>query len=310
MDPHGKRSTTTSKSEAAKKNRARESVDDSRRRFLAASAAGVAGIGAIGSMGSAAAATGENRLEIEGFGTRTSYSFTVDSNLAGEQLTDEDEIVRKSAHGAVGSGTDVYTFDGEMHAFDFDDSGEINVTLNGEPARVGGYPEHVIAIQGVGTRTSYSFTVGNALDISSAYGGSYNSEDEFNTFACEGAVRSGTDAYTFDGPLYSFDFDQSGAVNVLLDGKPARVGNRPDHHLWVYSRGGYSSYDFSVSGSISEGESVEGEDSINGSSASGAVGSRGKDDYLYTGDLESLSVSGDADVYVDLEEVDENDYNG
>lgn len=310
MDSHSKISTGKPKSTAANDRRARQSVDDSRRRFLAVGAAGVVGLGAVGSIGSVTAATGENTLEIQGFGTRTSYSFTVGDNLSGDRLTREDEIVRKSAHGAVGSGKDIYRFDGPLYAFDFDRSGEINVTLNGEPAHVGQRPDHVIAIEGTGTRTSYAFTVSDNLDDSNAYGGNYSLEDEFNISAAEGAVANGTDAYTFDGPLYSFDFDQSGAVNVILDGKPAHVGNRPDHQLAIYSRGSYCSYDFSVTGSISEATDVDSGDSINGSSASGAVDNNGEDLYTYTGDLVSLNLSDYADVFLDLKEIDEDDYNG
>ena len=61
--------------------KSRQSVGVTRRRFLATSAVGVAGLGALGSAGSAAAANDEHTLVIEGFGSPTSYSFTVGDNL-------------------------------------------------------------------------------------------------------------------------------------------------------------------------------------------------------------------------------------
>jgi len=51
-------------------------------------------------------------------------------------LNPEDEISNQSASGAVSGGTDTYTFDGELVAFDFDGA-PINVYLDGESARVG-----------------------------------------------------------------------------------------------------------------------------------------------------------------------------
>ena len=80
---------------------------------------------------------GDHTLQIEGSGSRTTYSFTVNNNLEGAgNLNPEDEISNQSASGAVGGGSDAYTFDGDLRAFDFDGA-PINVYLDGEPARVG-----------------------------------------------------------------------------------------------------------------------------------------------------------------------------
>ena len=83
-----------------------------------------------------------NTLSIEGGSGRTSYSFTVSSNLQGvDGLNSEDDILndRHSASGTVDEGeTDTYSFEGDLRAFDLD--GTANILLNGQPAHVGRRP--------------------------------------------------------------------------------------------------------------------------------------------------------------------------
>ena len=280
-------------------------------------AAGAVGTGSLGMVGASdtvrAAAEGSHTLVIEGFGTTTSYSFTVGSNLQkskadGASVNDSDDIMGESAHGAVGGGKDAYTFDGPFYAFDFDRSGEVNVTLDGEPAHVGNRPDHVLVIDGVGPTTPYSFTVGDNLEKSKADNASISSSDDIVRQSAHGAVGDGTDAYTFDGPFYAFDFDRSGAVNVTLDGEPAHVGNRPDHVLAIKGVDGGASYTFAVEENLKKSEaygaSIDSSDEIKGLNAyaAGAVGG-GVDSYTFDGRLRSFDFdrSGTIQVLLDGE---------
>ena len=172
-------------------------------------------------------------LQIQGQGLRTTYGFTVSNNLqkstaGGGTISEGDHITNenRSASGLVHDGTDAYTFDGDLVAFDFD--GEVNVLLDGESAHVGQRPDHFLQIQGQGIRTTYSFTVSDNLRKSTAGGGTISEGDRITNQnrSASGLVRDGTDAYTFDGDLVAFDFD--GEVNVLLDGESAHVGHLPD----------------------------------------------------------------------------------
>jgi hypothetical protein len=238
-------------------------------------------------------------LEIEGFGTHTPYSFSVEDNLqksaAGDAtISNSDTIVEQSAHGSVGSGTDAYTFDGSLHAFDFDQSGEINVTLNGQPARVGQRPDHLLVVEGFGSPTSYSFTTSSFPFQSDAQGATIDPQDENSANGASGVVGGGKDAYTYKGRLRAFDFDRSGELRVTIDGKPARVGNRPDRILRISANGEYSPYEFSISGSIRGEKSVESQqDTVSGTSVSGAVSGYGNDQYAFDGELTSLSFPGE-----------------
>jgi hypothetical protein len=281
----------------------------SRRSFLASTAVTTAGVVGLGAVGSAAAMT-EHTLVIEGSGSSTPYSFTVGDNLqkstaGGASINSSDDIVGQSAHGAVGGGKDAYTFTGPLYAFDFDRSGEINVTLDGEAAHVGNRPDHVLSIEGFGSTTSYSFTVGDNLQKSTADGASINNSDDIVAQSAHGAVGGGKDAYTFDGQLYSFDFDRSGEINVTLDGKPAHVGNRADHTLLIEGFGTNTPYSFAVSSGITVqtdaySASVNESDNTNSYGAAGAV-QAGKDAYTYAGRLQSFDFrrSGEINVTID-----------
>ncbi len=247
---------------------------------------------------------GSHTLEIMGSGDRASYSFSVDGNLQGSgNLQDGDNVFNdgQSAAGAVTGGTDTYTFDGDLRAFNF--SGDaINVHLDGEPAHVGQRPDHLLQIEGQGTSTPYSFNVSSNLQG----GGNLQNNDNIvnNGWSASGEVGDGTDSYTFDGDLVSFDFD--GTVNVLLDGQSAHVGQHPDHLLQIEGTGTSVDYDFTVSGGLQKttagGGSINSSDDItnNGQSAAGSVGG-GTDSYTFDGDLRAFDLDGEMNVLLDGE---------
>ncbi|WP_080503523.1 polysaccharide deacetylase family protein [Halococcus thailandensis] len=197
-----------------------QSTNVKRRRFLAAGIAGVTGLGILGSTSNAAAA-GKHTLVIEGTGDRTNYSFTVDGNLSGEDLTSEDDINGSSAHGAVAPGQDVYRFDGSLHAFTYDGA-SVAVKLDGDWAHVGQRPDYVLTITGTGSYASYAFDVTDNLQPH--YG--ITSEDNISGTHAEGAVRNGTDAYLLNGDLEAFSF--KGEIAVKQNGQWAHVGQLPE----------------------------------------------------------------------------------
>jgi lipopolysaccharide export system protein LptA len=232
----------------------------------------------------------DHALVIDGAGSRTDYSFTVNGDLVGsDTITSEDSITGSSAIGAVGPGKDCYGFTGELIAFELD--GKANVTVDGKPAHVGQRPDHVLTIDGAGSRTDYSFSVSGDLEGI----GSLTSEDTITGSSATGAVGPGADRYGFSGELVAFDLD--GEANVTIDGKPAHVGQYPDHMLTINGAGSRTDYRFSVSGDL-RGESLTGEDDISGSSATGAVGG-GQDRYAFDGNIEQLSL--DSRVRIDID---------
>src|SRR5699024_8294435 len=113
----------------------------------------------------------DHALIIDGAGSRAEYSFSVSGKIAGNgRLTPEDSISDSTATGAVGDGgRDCYGFSGELVSFDLD--GEANVTLDGEPAHVGRRSDHVLVIDGAGSRAEYSFSVSDEIAASSSLSG-------------------------------------------------------------------------------------------------------------------------------------------
>nr|WP_237713474.1 pre-peptidase [Halococcus hamelinensis] len=285
------------------------SVDVSRRKFLAASAVGIAGLGAVGS---ATAAPDKHTLVITGTGPSTSYSFTVGGNLEkstadGASINSSDEIVGNSAHGGVGNGTDAYTFTGPLYSFDFDQSGAIDVDLDGEAARVGQRPDHTLVIEGT---ANYSFATESYPLVSRAYGATIDQDDRRNKYGAAGSVQSGKDAYKYDGELQAFDLD--GEARVTIDGKAAHVGQRPDQAVILFTDEEYASaeYEFTVSGSVREvlhddrGEGADGY-TIAGNTVSGSVWGNTYDKVAFDGQILSLSSNHDSalNVYSNYEKL-------
>lgn len=289
-------------------------TDISRRKFLATSAVGIAGLGAVGS---AAAAPDKHTLVIGGTGSKSNYSFTVGRNLEkstadGATIDGDATITNNSAHGLVGSGKDAYTFDGELVAFNFDFWNPINVLLDGEPAHVGMRPDHFVEIEGTGPATNYTFSANANLEKSTAHGATIGGEDRiFNDgVTASGRVNSGKDAYTFydntlDGNLPAFNFDGA-PINVLLDGKPAHVGQNYDHLLQIQGTGSPATYNFTVSGrrrlaaTIKAGGTFDDSDTYADNEAEGMVTNE-SDVYRFDGELQTFDLDGRANVLVDGE---------
>ena len=167
----------------------------------------------------------------------------------------------------------------------------------------GGGDGRVLTISGTGSKTTYSFTVDGSLNEESGLTG----EDSINGSGATGVVGGGDDSYRFTGAVTAFDLD--GDANVSIDGSEIDPAQYPDHVLTIEGTGTGTSYQFSVSGDIEKstanGGSINSGDDISGSTASGSVGG-GNDSYVFSGDVESFSLDGDADVLLNGEQVDPN----
>lgn len=229
-------------------------------------------------------------LVIEGQGPNTQYSFSTGGNLSkstayGAGTNSDDEIFGYSAHGNVRGGKDAYTFDGGVYAFNYDSSRELRVLLNGATIDVENEFDHYLMIEGTGPRTSYTFSTSQYPFSTDTNGAKRNSDDTVSENTVHGFVSGGKDAYQFRGDLLAFDFDRSGGVEVTLDGKPARVGNRPDHLLEIEADEERCKYLFETEGSVYEIEGIDPEDEVSDRKANGYVEGSDRDVYGYDGDL-------------------------
>ena len=123
-----------------------------------------------------------------------------------------------------------------------------------------------------------------------------------NGKSASGAIRGGSDEYAFTGDLLRFEL--AGEATVLLNGEEldeSAIQNPSLTPLTIQGSGERADYEFTVTGDLEGAGGLTGEDSIEGRTATGAVGN-GQDSYLFSGEITSFTLIGSARVLVDGEE--------
>lgn len=247
-----------------------------------------------------------NTLRIEGLGGFAYYAFLTTGTVNPDGgITGEDTIDGATASGAVGGGTDSYTFEGDLQYLYVGDGARAFV--NNQEVDPDG-SESVVSIQGDGTYTSYSFSL-TINDIITGTKG-LTGEDSGGTGSASGATAGGTDTYTFTGTFSSFK--KTGSAAVILNGQEVDPSLFPPFSgrsstLRIQGSGGRTFYAFQASGNVSPDGGITSEDSINGTGASGAVGG-GTDAYTFEGNLQYLYVGDGASVYLNNQKIDPDRY--
>jgi hypothetical protein len=237
------------------------------------------------------------------------YAIDVDGTVEPTDDVEGDERVDGGRlTGTVGPerGTDTYEFRGRLT--DLNVEGDATVLLDGREIdpesvgeRVAGLPNTLRiqkgdALDGV---AEYEVTVGSRL------AGARDFEDTVSGRTASGRVgpESGTDTVYFAGPIESFGLN--GDAEVYLNGErvdPAALGTER-HALRVTKRGaavGRVDFEVSASGDVSAGGDFESTDEIDGQTARGRIGPEsGTDTVLFTGEITSFDLDGDATVYLD-----------
>ncbi len=218
-------------------------------------------------------------IEIRGTGERADYTFSVSGTLQpGSGLSGEDSILGQTATGAVRGGVDQYQFSGDITNFLND--GSVQVFVNGVDRTIElTNPADRITIDGLGTFTSYDFTVTGEIAPTRAL----TTEDSISADAksASGAVRGGSDAYMISGDITTLNVDSRARVNV----------DDAEKTITILGEGALARYQIVVSGSLRRTSALTAEDSISadGTTATGAV-RRGFDTYVYSGAIESVSI--------------------
>ncbi|WP_224447659.1 glycoside hydrolase family 16 protein [Haloprofundus salilacus] len=140
--------------------------------------------------------------------------------------------------------------------------------------------------------------------------------------ASDGSSASGTVSKTSSLPGFWYDgeitaFTYSGALEAFIDDQPVdpdTLGGSSDSDdssgsslpntlaIDGSSYSGSASYSLTVSGAIESANGLDEEDSISGTTATGGVAG-GRDEYAFEGELTSLSLDGQADVFVNGQRV-------
>ena len=250
-----------------------------------------------------------NRLRVQATGDLTTYEFAVSGALeAGPDFDTDgtDGIDGSSAQGQVNTtGSDDYYFGGEVTRFERD--GDLEVYVNGEEVDPDGFgsdePARSLSVVGTGPRVEYELSVSGELEKSTARDGSINSSDEIDGSTATGYVLGGTDSYRFAGEITDLAIDDPDAVSVYLDGEEIDLSRFDDEDTFelTISNRGYdepATYQFTVTGKIEATASVNPNDEIDGSTATGQVNG-GADTYRYTGAITAFDNDGPLDVAID-----------
>jgi hypothetical protein len=246
----------------------------------------------------------DNTLTIDSTGGRYSYEFTVSGDLEKRDMADPNDTVSgNTASGqGGGSGRDRYSFSGEITTFDLD--GDAVVTLNGERIDVSQYAGNTLVIDGNSGRYSYTFLVSGGLEK----GDAADPNDIIRGKTATGQGGSGgRDSYTFSGQILAFDLN--GDATAYLNGEKIDPDRYPNHVLTIGGDGSRTDYAFTVSGEVTGGSSLTDEDSVSGSSVTGAVWS-GTDSYAFSGGILTLDVDSGATVFLDGEQVNPDQFSG
>ncbi|WP_256686338.1 S8 family serine peptidase [Halococcus qingdaonensis] len=249
----------------------------------------------------------ENIISIDGSGRHTDYSITVSGDLAkstanGGTIGSSSEISGSTATGYVWGGTDSYAFSGEIINLDIGTGAD--VFINGERTDPNQYAGNILSIEGQDSRADYTFSISGKITKSTANGGTIGSSSDVSGSTATGYVWGGTDSYAFSGDIESFNLD--GKANVTLNNEPAHVGRRPDHIFSIEGQGSRADYTLSVTEDLSKSTANNGtigsSSEVSGSTATGYVWG-GTDSYAFSGKIASLSLDGDASIYLDGQKI-------
>ena len=249
-----------------------------------------------------------NRLRIQATGSLTNYEFTVSGDLeAGPEFdTDGTDVISGSTgRGRVNTtGSDDFYFGGEITRFERD--GELEVYVDGERVDPDSFLPRELRVSNreYDEPATYEFSISE--DLAATDSVNTTDGDEINGRSADGRVNGGADTYRFAGEIDSFAYD--GSLDLYVDGEQADPNgfgsSEPARSLSIVSEGPRVEYEFAVSGALEKttarNGSINGNDEIDGSSASGLVYG-GTDSYAFDGELTDLVVDDPAGVTVFLD---------
>ncbi len=222
--------------------------------------------------------------------------YGLDTSIRNEDDLNGETIVE----GELNGGTDSYLYSGDVTDLRADVL--LEVYINGDIVRYSDLERDIITIDGCGCETAreYTFTVETDVAKTDAYNGSINSSDTIDGSEVSGSVVGGRDSYAYTGEIQSIDVPSS--VQVLKNGTEVTPGSLlpeeqfdprtlPNKMTISIDRQERVDYGFSVTGNLEVGplgNSSSGDRAANGYGR-GYGANTGADEYLYCGELESIS---------------------
>ena len=242
----------------------------------------------------------------------TRYEFTVDgeverSNYRGASIDDDDSVEDGRVHGVVANWRDAFRFSGDVTELTVDGPG--SVSINDEqvdPADYGVDLPHTLTVEGQGTPTSFEISVDGTIELE----GADAPEADATTISgstVQSSVTDGSQSFRFSGALTDVTIID-GEAEISLDGEVIVPNAYGEHELLPHAIvidgtdvEEPSAYSFETSGAVVESTfrdaTIDDDDVIEGRAVRGVAGNW-LDAYWFGGDLEDVTVRGDAHVDV------------
>ena len=183
----------------------------------------------------------------------------------------------------------------------FETDGEALIYFNDERMIADQFPNNTITIASNGDESTYDLAVSNALGKSNGMDATADDNDDRSGASASGQVdEGGRDSYGFSGEITSFELD--GGATVYRNGEAIDPDKLPNNTLTISSTGERASYEVNVDGDIEKrarnGATIDDNDDLSGTTATGQVGEGGRDSYSIAGDITNFELDGDAVVYL------------
>ncbi|WP_199693926.1 hypothetical protein [Halococcus sp. IIIV-5B] len=235
----------------------------------------------------------------------TSDGVVKSASMDGATVDPNDGIENDTVTGQVGDGgRDSYAFPGEVVSLDVD--GDATVYRDGQqvdPTEIG---SSVLTIEGA-PETDYELGVSGDLEKSTAMTNTtIDDPDTLDGSNASGHVDGGRDSYEFSGEITRLVLD--GGANLYYNGEmvdPSRylpdtisIDGAPGTEYEIATTDGI------VKSTVVDGTTVDPNDDIDGTTATGQVGGGGRDSYAILGEITRLRLDGGANLYYNEDSVD------
>lgn len=279
-----------------------------RRALLRAGGLGLAGV--VGLAGTANAAPNSLTIASHFAPDPANYIVTVSGDIekstaAGATLNGNDSVGPGRASGRVVNGRDSYEYTGRITQIGADEA--IDLWHNGARVDPATFLPTVITIEGTGSPATYALSIDGYFVKSTAMGATINGNDIIDSFTASGSVVGGRDSYATAAEIVGLDLEDPESVTVYINGREVDPQTLQPEGSELLTFAGGGTYAFTVTGSLRKsrefGATINGNDSIDGSSASGQVRG-GRDSYRFVGEIESLTTDGNVTVYRNRERID------
>ncbi|WP_195156022.1 right-handed parallel beta-helix repeat-containing protein [Halococcus agarilyticus] len=239
----------------------------------------------------------------------TEYELAASESLekttrANATIDPNDEIEGTTASGQVGEGgRDSYAITGEITRLVLD--GGANLYYNGESVDPAKYLANTVTIES-DSRVEYTIETSDGIAKSAAMGAA-DPNDTVSGRSVSGQVGAGgRDSFAYPGEITNLTTD--GNATVYRNGERIDPDELGSTDTFTIEAAPETEYEFGVDGELKKtaaaNATVDPNDTIEGTTASGQVGEGGRDSYAFAGEITRLVLDGGANLYYNGESVD------